>query len=175
MDSSKPSLPIPLHLPEFTQVRVHWIGDAIQPSHPLPPSSPFASIFPSIKVFSNESAIGMPCLILSTYSYFPDGTVVKNLPANAREKVGVSGSGRSPGEGNDNPLQFSCLENPMDRGAWWAAVHEVANSQTRLSTHTQFYTKKGIYCSSEIQIEQAVLCFIWQMNQPRAKWGIEDW
>ena len=87
MDSSKPSLPIPPHLPEFTQVCVHWIGDAIQPSHPLPPSSPFASIFPSIKVFSNESAIGMPCLILSTYSYFPDGTVVKNLPANAREKV----------------------------------------------------------------------------------------
>jgi len=41
--------------------------------------------------------------------------------------------GRSPGEGNDNPLQYSCLENPMDRGAWWATVHGVAKSWTRLS------------------------------------------
>ena len=44
----------------------------------------------------------------------------------------ISGSGRSPGEGNGNPLQSSCLENPLDRGAWWAAVHGVAQSQTRL-------------------------------------------
>ena len=45
----------------------------------------------------------------------------------------VSGSERSPGEGNGNPAQYSCLENPMDRGAWWAAVHGVPKSQTRLS------------------------------------------
>ena len=44
----------------------------------------------------------------------------------------IPGSGRSPGEGNGNPLQYSCLENSMDRGAWWAAVHGVAMSQTRL-------------------------------------------
>ena len=52
--------------------------------------------------------------------------VVKNPPANAGNKrdVGlIPGSGRSPGEGNGNPLQYSCLENPMDRGAWWAIVH----------------------------------------------------
>ena len=52
--------------------------------------------------------------------------------------AGVLGSiprwGRSPGEGNGNPLQYSCLENPMDRGAWLATVHEVAKSQTKLST-----------------------------------------
>ena len=51
--------------------------------------------------------------------------VVKNLPANAgdiRDKGWILGSGRSPGEGNGNPLQYSCLENPMDRGAWWATV-----------------------------------------------------
>ena len=42
----------------------------------------------------------------------------------------ILGSGRSPGEGNDNPLQYSCLENPIDRGAWWAIVHEVAKSRT---------------------------------------------
>ena len=45
----------------------------------------------------------------------------------------IPGSRRSPGEGNDNPLQYSCLENPMDRDAWWATVHGVAKSQTRLS------------------------------------------
>ena len=42
----------------------------------------------------------------------------------------IPGSGRSPGEGNGNPLQYSCLENSMDRGAWWATVHEVTKSQT---------------------------------------------
>ena len=47
----------------------------------------------------------------------------------------IPGSERSPGEGHGNPLQYSCLENPMDRGAWWATVHGVAQSQTRLSTH----------------------------------------
>ena len=52
--------------------------------------------------------------------------MVKNLPANAGDvrDVGlIPGSGRSPGEGHDNPLQYSCLENPMDREAWWATVH----------------------------------------------------
>ena len=48
----------------------------------------------------------------------------------------IPGSGRSPGGGNGNPLQFSCLENPIDRGAWWAAIQGVTKSQTRLSMHT---------------------------------------
>ena len=64
---------------------------------------------------------------------FPGGSVVKNLPANAGDG-GDPGLERCPGEGNDNPLQYSCLENPMDRGAWqaiWQAiVHEVSKSQT---------------------------------------------
>ena len=62
--------------------------------------------------------------------------MVKNPPANAEDagnEGSIPGSERSPGEGNGNPLQCSCLENPMDRGAWWAAVHGVAKSQTRLS------------------------------------------
>jgi len=61
--------------------------------------------------------------------------VVKNLPTNAgdiRDAGSIPGSGRCPGEGNGNPLWYSCLENPMDRGAWWAAVHRVAKSWTRL-------------------------------------------
>ena len=64
---------------------------------------------------------------------FPGGSVVKNLPDNAGDADSVPESGRSPGEGNDNPLQYSCPESPMDRGAWWATVHGVAMSQTCLS------------------------------------------
>ena len=55
--------------------------------------------------------------------------MVKNLPANAGEVGSVSGSGRSPGEGNGNPLQCTCLGNPMDRGAWQATVHGSQKSQ----------------------------------------------
>ena len=54
----------------------------------------------------------------------------KNLPANAAEAGLIPGSGRSPGEGNGNPLQYSCLGNPMDREAWWAADHWIAESWT---------------------------------------------
>ena len=61
---------------------------------------------------------------------FPGGSVVKNLPANARNADFIPGSGRSLGEGNGNPLQYSCLENPMDRGTWWVTVHGVAESDT---------------------------------------------
>jgi len=59
--------------------------------------------------------------------------VVKNPPANAGDvgdTASIPGSGRSPGERNGNPLQYSCLENPKNRGAWWATVHGVAKNQT---------------------------------------------
>ena len=61
----------------------------------------------------------------------PVALVVKNLPANAGDvgDVGlIPGSGRSPGGGDGNPLQYSCLENPMDRGAWWATVRRITKS-----------------------------------------------
>ena len=64
---------------------------------------------------------------------FPGDLVVKNLPANAGDTDSVPRLGRYPGEGNGNPFQYSCLVNSVDRGAWWAKVHEVAKSQTRLS------------------------------------------
>ena len=66
---------------------------------------------------------------------FPGGTVLKNLPANAgdRRDTGLlPGSGRSTGVGDSKPLQYSCLENSMDRGAWKATVHGVAESWTRM-------------------------------------------
>ena len=63
--------------------------------------------------------------------------VVKNLPNSAGNVGSIPGSGRSPGGGNGNPLQYSCLKNPMDRGAWWAMVHRVAKSCIKLSLHAQ--------------------------------------
>ena len=62
--------------------------------------------------------------------------MVKNPPANAGDMDSIPGLGRSPGEGNGNPLQYSCLGNPMDRGAWWTTVHGVAelDRTERLST-----------------------------------------
>ena len=87
------------------------------------------------------------CLLfpqIHTYMWgFPDATVVKNLPVNAGDArvVGsIPGLGRSPREGNGNPLQYSCLGNSMDRGAWRATVHGATKSQAWLSTHTETYT-----------------------------------
>ena len=59
--------------------------------------------------------------------------MVKISPANEGDMGYTPGSGISPGEGNDKPLQYSCLGNPMDLGAWWATVHGIARSHTRLS------------------------------------------
>ena len=67
--------------------------------------------------------------------------VVMNLPANAGDMGSIPRLGRSPGDGNGNPLQYSWLENPMDRGAWQTTEHEVAKSGTRLSMYPlrQYY------------------------------------
>ena len=61
---------------------------------------------------------------------FPGDSVVKHSPANAGDTGSIPGWGRSPRGGHGNPLQYSCLENPMDRGAWRARVHRVTKSQT---------------------------------------------
>ena len=74
--------------------------------------------------------------------------VVKNLPASVgdiRDMGSIPGSGRSPGEGNGNPLQYSCLENPMDRGAWRATVHGVAQSQTQLKQVSSSIVKAMVF------------------------------
>ena len=67
------------------------------------------------------------------YAIFPGGSVGKETTYSGRDLSSIPGSGRSPGEGDSNTLQYSCLENPMDRGSWWASVHEVTKSQTQLS------------------------------------------
>ena len=79
--------------------------------------------------------------ILAICIGFPGGSEVKGSDCNVGDLGLIPGSGRSPGEGNGNPLQYSCLENPMDRGAWWATVHRVAKSRTRLSDFTSFHGK----------------------------------
>ena len=73
--------------------------------------------------------------------------VIKNLSANAgdiRDLGSIPGLGRSPGEGQHNPLQYPCLENPRDRGAWWATVHGIAKSQTRLK-HLTYHARPPIF------------------------------
>ena len=67
---------------------------------------------------------------------FPGGSDVKASAHNVGDLGSIPGLGRFPGEGNGNPLQYSCLENPMGGGAWWATVHWVAKSWTRLSDFT---------------------------------------
>ena len=84
----------------------------------------------------------------------PRGSVVKNLPANsgdARDVGWISGSERSPGRGNGNPLLHSCLENPMDRGAWQVTFYGAAKSWTRMSIHaptSPFWTLSNLGGSS---------------------------
>ena len=71
---------------------------------------------------------------------FPGGTSGKDPPANAGNAGSIPGSGRSPGIGNGTPLQYSCLENSMGRGAWWATVHGATKSRTWLSNWAQSCT-----------------------------------
>ena len=65
-----------------------------------------------------------------TYQGFLGGSVVKNSPTNAGDMGSIPGLGRSPGGGNGNPLKYSCMEHPMDRGAWRDTVHGITKSQT---------------------------------------------
>ena len=89
--------------------------------------------------------------------------VVKNLLASAgdiRDMGLIPGSGRSPGGEDGSPLQYSCLKNPMDRGAWWATVHGVAKGCTRLSNFTRRrHIFINIYITEKIIIVQNLLIF----------------
>ena len=93
---------------------------------------------------------------------FPGGSEVKASACNAGDLGSILGSGRSPGEGNGNPLQYSCLENPMDGGAWWATVHGVAKSRTRLSNFTfTFYCTITIHrCTGKKKIHTHSIIYI---------------
>ena len=90
----------------------------------------------------NESSLGVGG---RHFWGFPDGSVGKESTCNTRDGGSIPGLGRSPGEGHGNPLQDSCLENPMERRAWQAIVHRVAKSQTRLKPLSMqvFFTFNG--------------------------------
>ena len=90
---------------------------------------------PVFGVFTDMVAIVKGQWLFRIPRGFSGGSMVKNLPANAGDMGSVPGSGRSSGEGNDNPLQYSCQGNPTDRGAWWATVHGVAKSWPRLNNN----------------------------------------
>ena len=82
--------------------------------------------------------------------------VVKNLPAHAGaagETGLIPGSGRSPGGGNGNSLQYSCLENPMDRGAWWATVHGVATESGTAEATGQAHASSNMCCTSSPRLD----------------------
>ena len=86
--------------------------------------------------------------------------VAKNLPAKAggvRDAGSIPGSGRYPGGGHGNLLQCSCLENPMDRGAWWATIHRVAKGQTRLKQLSTHRTCHLFLCQCEVKATQLCL------------------
>ena len=90
---------------------------------------------------------------LTSLKGFPGGSEVKVSACNAGDLGLIPGLGRSHGEGNGNPLQYSCLENPMDGEAWWATVHGVAKSQTRLNDFTDFISPAYIlYNTSHIEL-----------------------
>ena len=112
----------------------------------------FINLFPALYTHSLLLLILLKCILWascftssnprhSNYSFskpngFPSGSDGKASVCDARDPGSIPGLGRSPGEGNGSRLQYSCLENPMDHGAWQATVHGVTNSRTRLSDFT---------------------------------------
>ena len=92
-------------------------------------------IDPRILIFVPKYVSLSQSTVLS-FSIFPGGSEVKASASNAGDPGSIPGLGRSPGEGNGNPLQYSCLENPMDLKVWSATIHGVAKSRARLSDFT---------------------------------------
>jgi len=150
MDCSIPGFPVLHYLPEFVRTHLHWVGDTTQPSNPLFPA-PSPALNLSQRVFIHQTKLRTSSLghSISDHSEIllqrskGEARIPwlsgKEYPYNARDTgdVGdmgsIPGSGRSPGGGNGNLLQYSCLGDSMDRGAWQATVQTITISQTRLS------------------------------------------
>ena len=96
---------------------------------------------------SHLSCQGVGYNIVSKPFQLPGGSDGKESSSNAGDLGLIPGLGRSLGEMNDNPLQYSCLENPMDREAWWATVHGITKSQTQLSDYT--FIANSLHCTAE--------------------------
>ena len=107
------------------------------------PSVLFHSMFLKIRRLCSHNTFHL--YFLASLLGFPGGSDSKTSACNAGDWGSFSESERSPGRGHGNPLQYSCLENPMDREAWLATVHGMAKSQTRLSRQAQHRTAQCIY------------------------------
>ena len=109
-----------------------------------------------------------------------EGSVVKNPSVNARVQDSIPGSGRSPGKGNGNPLQYSCLGNPMDRGAWWATVHGVTRVRRNLATKPppsgEIHGKKRWEIACCVCGRQNKWVYVDRKDrfQSTEKWGLKD-
>ena len=108
-------------------------------------------------LFTYDFFLSIMIIYITPFSIhdFPGGSNDKASAYNMGDQGSIPGSGRSPGEGNGNPLQHSCLENPMDGGAWQSTVHRVVKSRTRLSnfTFTSFLQHSVIDLSSHLKVE----------------------
>ena len=136
-------------------------SDLLSPNHflstppiPAPLLSPFQNVT-QMQKFSIESFSKileqhlLASIMYHCTTFFLGGSEVKTSASTVRDPGSVPGLGRSPGEGNGNPLQDSCLENPMDRRAWWATVHGIAKSWTRLSDFTFFHFHYILGCRNK--------------------------
>ena len=102
---------------------------------------------------------------------FPGGSEVKASASNVGDPGSIPGSGRSPGEGNGTPLQYSCLESPMDRGAWRATVHRVAKSRTRLSDFTSLHRSYTASVTSSLSLFVVLYnCFKTSVEKQAVGW-----
>ena len=127
-------------LPQLIYIGYIYIGDIYIYLLPLMDIWSVYSFYNMIKVSIN-TVLYIPELRVwlklgcknSSIVHIPGGSEVKASACNAGDLGSIPGLGRSPGEGNGNPLQYSCLENPMDGGAWWATVYGVAKNRTWLS------------------------------------------
>ena len=143
MDSSTPGFPVHHQLPELTQTHVHQVGDAIQLSHPLLSPSPALNPSQHYGLFQRVRSSHQVTKVLDFQLQHHSGLIPLGLTSliflqsktlsRVFSNTTVPGSGRSPGEGNGNLLQYSCLGNLMDRGAWWGTVYGIAKSWTQLS------------------------------------------
>ena len=105
------------------------------------------------------------CHLVQHVLGFPGGSVSKESACKAGDPGSISGLGRSPGEGNGNPFQYSCLENPMDGGTWQATIHRFAKSQTWLRDFTFFHVNFSRYK----QLLEPELCITYNYHQEMKK------